>query len=110
MAERLDLRFLFVGLILLAVCLPGQASAQEVLYPSEAFAKLDTFEAIAVEDADKLFIKGDYPGAYAAYKAYSIEFAQNGEALPDSELPDSNLTIELLNFYSDQSLFSVTFS
>lgn len=81
MADRIDLRFLIVGLILLAVCLPGQALAAEVLYPSEAFAKLDTFEAIAVEDADKLFIKEDYPGAYAAYKAYSIEFAQ-GQALP----------------------------
>jgi tetratricopeptide (TPR) repeat protein len=68
-------------MLLLAVAVPFQASAEEVLYPSKDFAKLDTFESIAVEDADKLFIKKDYPGAYAAYKAYSIEFAQ-GKALP----------------------------
>lgn len=54
---------------------------QELLYPGDDFAKLDTFEAVAVEDADKLFIKKDYRGAYAAYKAYSFEFAK-GKALP----------------------------
>ena len=71
---------LFIGAALLLV-LTSPAISQEVLYPSKDFAKLDTFEAVAVEDADKLFIAKDYPGAYAAYKAYSIEFAQ-GEALP----------------------------
>lgn len=66
----------------LALSLAGlPAMAQEIQYPSKDFAKLDTFEAVAVEDADKLFNKKDYPGAYAAYKAYSIEFAQ-GRALP----------------------------
>lgn len=79
MIDRFGLRSLIAGALLLFFCAP--ASAQEVLYPSEDFAKLDTFESIAVEDADKLFVKKDYPGAYAAYKAYSIEFAQ-GEALP----------------------------
>ncbi len=59
----------------------GRAVGQEVTYPSEAFAKLDVFEAVAVEDADKLFIKKDYAGAYAAYKAYSTEFAK-GQAMP----------------------------
>ncbi len=81
MANRLGLRRWFAVMLLLAVVLPFGAFAQEVLYPSDDFAKLDTFESIAVEDADKLFIKKDYPGAYAAYKAYSIEFAQ-GKALP----------------------------
>ena len=56
-------------------------AASELVYPSEDFAKLDTFEAVAVEDADKLFGKKDYKGAYAAYKAYSFEFAR-GDALP----------------------------
>ena len=79
MTDRFGLRGLVVGVLLLMACVP--AHAEEVLYPSADFAKLDTFESIAVEDADKLFIKGDYPGAYAAYKAYSIEFAQ-GKALP----------------------------
>jgi|GEM_PF-867320 len=80
MAYRID-RFFGVGLIALALCMAVPLCAQEVLYPSDDFAKLDTFEAVAVEDADKLFINKDYPGAYAAYKAYSIEFAQ-GRALP----------------------------
>ena len=56
-------------------------AAKELTYPDEDFAKLDTFEAVAVEDADKLFLKKDFKGAYAAYKAYSFEFAK-GEALP----------------------------
>lgn len=63
------------------VMLPSVSVADEVLYSSKEFAKLDTFEAVAVQDADKLFGKKDYPGAYAAYKAYTIEFAQ-GRALP----------------------------
>lgn len=56
-------------------------AASELVYPSEDFARLDTFEAVAVEDADKLFGKKDYKGAYAAYKAYTFEFAK-GDALP----------------------------
>lgn len=81
MIDRIDLRRLILGVLFIVAAMPNQVSANEVLYPSEDFAKLDTFESIAVEDADKLFIKKDYPGAYAAYKAYSIEFAQ-GKALP----------------------------
>ncbi len=50
---------------------------QEILYPGEDFAKLDTFEGLNLEDADKLFIKKDFKGAYAAYKAYSFEFAKS---------------------------------
>ena len=56
-------------------------ASKEIVYPGKDFAKLDTFEAVAVEDADKLFLKRDYRGAYAAYKAYSFEFAK-GDALP----------------------------
>ena len=42
-------------------------ASQEITYPGGAFAKLDTFEAVALEDADKLFIEKDYKGAFAAY-------------------------------------------
>ncbi|MBT7743018.1 MAG: tetratricopeptide repeat protein [Opitutae bacterium] len=52
-------------------------AVEEVRYPAESFAKLDTFEALNLEDADKLFLKKDYKGAYAAYKAYSLEFARS---------------------------------
>jgi tetratricopeptide (TPR) repeat protein len=62
-----------------------QQAGQEILYPGEAFAKLDTFEGVNLEDADKLFVKKDYKGAYAAYKAYSFEFAKS-KALPYVQL------------------------
>lgn len=59
-----------------------QASAQsEVTFPAADLAKLDTFESLNLEDADKLFTKGDFKGAYAAYKAHSTEFTKSA-ALP----------------------------
>lgn len=61
--------------------LSAQQAGQEILYPGEAFAKLDTFEGVNLEDADKLFIAKDFNGAYAAYKAYSFEFPKS-KALP----------------------------
>ncbi|MFT5130657.1 MAG: tetratricopeptide (TPR) repeat protein [Rhodothermales bacterium] len=67
--------------IVVALALALAAVAAEVLYPGAQFAKLDTFEGLNLEDADKLFGKRDYKGAYAAYKAYSFEFAQSA-ALP----------------------------
>jgi tetratricopeptide (TPR) repeat protein len=59
----------------------AQRAGEEITYPGEAFAKLDTFEGLNLEDADKLYNKQDYKGAYAAYKAYSFEFAKS-RALP----------------------------
>lgn len=68
-------------LVLAAPWLSLSVLADEVVYPGEAYAKLDTFEAVSLRDADKLYIKNDYRGAYAAYKAYSTEFP-HGKALP----------------------------
>lgn len=69
-------------LSLVVCCLfVDRAGAEEVTFPGDAYAKLDTFEALNLEDADKLYNKKDYKGAYAAYKAYSFEFAQSA-ALP----------------------------
>jgi tetratricopeptide (TPR) repeat protein len=61
----------------------GHQAGQEILYlyPGEAFSKLDTFEGLNLEDADKLYIKKDFKGAFAAYKAFSFEFAKS-KALP----------------------------
>ena len=64
-----------------SVAMAADTADRELLYPGKDFAKLDTFESVALEDADKLFIKRDYRGAYAAYKAYTFEFAK-GKALP----------------------------
>lgn len=65
-----------------SACATAQNQAgQEILYPSAAFSKLDTFEGVNLEDADKLFKAGDFNGAYAAYKAYSFEFPKS-KAMP----------------------------
>lgn len=56
-------------------------AGQEIIYPPAEFAKLDTFEGLNLEDADKLYAAKDYKGAYAAYKAYSFEFVKS-KALP----------------------------
>ena len=61
----------------LATPVQAQKAGEEITSPGEAFAKLDTFEALNLEDADKLYSKKDYKGAFAAYKAYSFEFAQS---------------------------------
>ena len=65
-----------LGLFLCCVSL-GQNSGAEVLYPSAAYAKLDTFEAANLEDADKLYIRKDFNGALAAYKAFSSSFPKS---------------------------------
>jgi len=75
--------FLFVVLffIFFTLMAKAQRAGEEIQYPSTAFAKLDTFESLNLQDADKLYAKGDFTGAYAAYKAYSFEFAKS-PALP----------------------------
>lgn len=59
----------------------AQRAGEEILFPSKEYSKLDTFESLNLEDADKLYGKGDFNGAFAAYKAYSFEFAKS-PALP----------------------------
>jgi tetratricopeptide (TPR) repeat protein len=80
-----NLRILVLSPVLACLsCLisSGQNQAgQEITLPPTEFAKLDTFESVNLEDADKLFTKKDYQGAYAAYKAFSFEFAKS-KALP----------------------------
>ena len=55
----------------------AQRAGDEITYPADAYKKLDTFEALNLEDADKLYNKKDYKGAAAAYKAYSFEFPKS---------------------------------
>jgi tetratricopeptide (TPR) repeat protein len=80
----LSCRCLQFGAVILACgisALAAPQAGQEIAYPGAAFAKLDTFEGLNLEDADKLYLKQDYKGAYAAYKAYSFEFSKS-KALP----------------------------
>jgi tetratricopeptide (TPR) repeat protein len=80
----LEFRGFLVGAVLVLGgigAVTAQQAGQEIVYPSAAFAKLDTFEGLNLEDADKLFQKRDFKGAYAAYKAYSFEFSKS-KSLP----------------------------
>jgi tetratricopeptide (TPR) repeat protein len=65
----------------ISVCSAQNRAGEEITYPPKEFAKLDTFEGLNLEDADKVYKKKDYKGAYAAYKAYSFEFVKS-KALP----------------------------
>jgi len=74
---------------LLVACILGMLACnakmgyaqEEILYPSEDFAKLDVMEAVQIETADKLYVAKDYQGAYAAYNAFSLTFTRS-PALP----------------------------
>jgi tetratricopeptide (TPR) repeat protein len=80
----LSCRCLQLGAVIMACgisVLAAPQAGQEIAYPSVAFSKLDTFEGLNLEDADKLYLKKDFKGAYAAYKAYSFEFSKS-KALP----------------------------
>lgn len=82
MKKRFKARFLLLALLACIIHVDAaNIAGQEILYPSKEFGKLDTFEGLNLEDADKLYKKGDYKGAYAAYKAYSFEFVKS-KALP----------------------------
>lgn len=64
---------LIAGCLMMIPC-AAEKAGDEILYPGKDFAKLDTFEGLRLEDADKLYIKRDFTGAYAAYKSFSLEF------------------------------------
>jgi len=66
--------FLFLAA---TVPLSAQRAGEEITFPAEAYKMLDTFEALNLEDADKLYNKKDYRGAFAAYRAYSFEFPKS---------------------------------
>ena len=81
MTKRWDPRPLLYGLMGITAVLAQERADQEILYPGDAFARLDTFEGLNLQDADNLYIQKDYKGAFAAYRAYSFEFAKS-KALP----------------------------
>ena len=75
--HRILISILPVWLLLTPQLSAQNQAGQEIPYPGEAFAKLDTFEAVNLEEADKKFASGDTKGAYAAYKAFSFEFPKS---------------------------------
>jgi tetratricopeptide (TPR) repeat protein len=66
---------------LLIAALPATARAQDVVYPNEAFAKLDVFEGNNLTKADRAFTAKQYKQSLAAYDAFLVEFP-NSEAVP----------------------------
>lgn len=69
--------FLCLLSLLLVSDVSAERAGEEILYPGKDFAKLDTFEGLKLEDADKLYIKKDYKGAYASYKSFTFEFTKS---------------------------------
>lgn len=49
----------------------------ELVLDAKVFSKLDTFESVSLEEADRSFSEHDFVGAFAAYKAFSFEFGQS---------------------------------
>jgi len=64
-------------LLATAASLSAQRAGDEITFPADAYKMLDTFEALNLEDANKLYNQKDYKGAFAAYRAYSFEFPQS---------------------------------
>lgn len=61
------------GLVLAA----GSAPAQETSLASEERAKLDTFEGVSIDKADKVFAAKDWPRAVAEYDAFIVQFPES---------------------------------
>jgi tetratricopeptide (TPR) repeat protein len=49
----------------------------ELMLDAKIFSKLDTFESVSLEEADRAFSEHDFVGAAAAYKAFTFEFGQS---------------------------------
>lgn len=63
---------------LAAVCLPlAPARGQETGLTNEERAKLDTFEGVTVDKADKVFAARDFPRALAEYDAFIVQFPES---------------------------------
>ncbi|MFM2170087.1 MAG: Outer rane lipoprotein [Verrucomicrobiota bacterium] len=76
-----SLPFVFLLLLTCVLARAQNQAGQEIALPPAEFTKLDTFESVNLEEADKLFKKPDFQGAYASYKAFSFEFPKS-KALP----------------------------
>lgn len=65
-------------LILLAASVPGAVHpALETGLAAEERAKLDTFEGVSIDKADKVFAAKDWPRAVAEYDAFLVQFPES---------------------------------
>jgi tetratricopeptide (TPR) repeat protein len=51
--------------------------AEEIVYPIEAYKKLDTFEAHVLNKSDKVFAKKEYRLASKSYDSFMVEFPKS---------------------------------
>jgi tetratricopeptide (TPR) repeat protein len=74
-------------LALATMVLPGVSATavDDPAFPPEQRAKLDTFEGIALDKADKVFSTGDFPRAIAEYEAFVAQFPESA-AVPHALL------------------------
>lgn len=59
----------------------GAAGAAEMILAGDERAKLDTFEGVTIDKADKVFAAKEYPRAVAEYDAFILQFPES-KAIP----------------------------
>jgi tetratricopeptide (TPR) repeat protein len=74
-------RFAVWAPLLAALWIPAAAVAQEPPLPPAERAKLDTFEGVMLDKADKVFAAGDYRRAVSEYDSLILQFPKS-KAIP----------------------------
>jgi hypothetical protein len=64
-------------LALVAGLVAGSGRAQETSLTPEERAKLDTFEGVSIDRADKIFTAKEWPRAVAEYDAFIVQFPES---------------------------------
>jgi tetratricopeptide (TPR) repeat protein len=100
-------RLLSVAAWLLVIsCGPAWAVNPETSLSSEERAKLDTFEGVSIDKADKVFAAKDWPRAVAEYDAFIVQFPES-QATPYAilrkgrALQEANKRFEAIKVYQE---------
>ena len=100
-------------LALVAGLAAGSARAQETSLASDERAKLDTFEGVSIDKADKIFVAKEWPRAVAEYDAFIVQFPESkitpyailrkGRALQETQKRFEAVKVyqEVLDFFPD---------
>ena len=100
-------------LALVAGLAAGSARAQETSLTSAERAKLDTFEGVSIDKADKIFAAMEWPRAVAEYDAFIVQFPESkvtpyailrkGRALQETQKRFEALRVyqDVLDFFPD---------
>ena len=91
----------------------GSARAQETSLTTEERTKLDTFEGVSIDRADKIFVAREWPRAVAEYDAFIVQFPESkitpyailrkGRALQETQKRFEAVKVyqEVLDFFPD---------